>query len=356
MTVTTITIAKLANTTHATVSRALRDDPSISPETRKRIKKLAQQLGYQPNLLARGLVKGKTHTVGLLMSSYQLETGATKVVVLDELASKKGYKLFVSYTKGELKRTVDSANELIARGVDGLLIYGSYLETPPAKVKEMFDCKVPVVFFDTEKKFPCKQVVQDKSEGVIQAVYHLHQLGHKEIYMLFAHWASWEKDTRFKGFVRAMKKFGYHNPQNRILPITYSGSISEDGKQIYDYDDIIKNIKEFLQTHPNCTAVICGNDIVAMNLINAAWDLGLKVPDDLSVVGFDDLSTSRYTHPPLTTVAQPIGKIVSAAWDLLLDAIENENTEPKKIVIPSELVIRKSTTYANTHTRSKDKL
>ena len=224
-----------------------------------------------------------------------------------------------------------------------MLVYGSYLEESPKRLREKFSWDVPLVFFGMEQKFPCRQVVQDKSAGVMQAIEHLHRLGHKEIYMLFAYWANWDTDGRFEGFIKGMKKLGEDNPHKRMHIVTTEEAITDDGMVVYDQRDMLRNIREFLKTHPQCTAIVCGNDIVAMNVMHAAWEMGIKVPDELSVVGFDNIHTSQYTHPPLTTVAQPISKIVSAAWQMLLDDIENKNDKPAKVVIPSELVIREST-------------
>jgi len=219
------------------------------------------------------------------------------------------------------------------------------------QIKEMLSFKVPVVFFDLEMEFPCRQVVQDKAAGVMQAVNHLYQLGHREIRMLFAYWENWRKASRFQGFVNMMKKLGYVNPQERIHLIPCSSKISEDGKTIYDYKGIMDNIKHFLESHSECTAVVCGNDVVAMNVLNVAGKIGLKVPDDLSVVGFDNIYASEFAMPPLTTISQPVKKIVSSAWRMLLDSMENKKNEPEKVIVPSELIIRESTGKA----KDKDK-
>ncbi len=347
MDVTTVTIAKLAKTTHATVSRALRDDPSISLKTRRRIKKIADELGYRPNLLARGLVKGKTNTIGFLMGSYHLETASAKVVVLDELAASNGYRVFVAYTKGELKKTKEAADELIDRGVDGLLIYGGFGGgLSHEQIRETLKFRIPVVFFDMEHRFPSRQVVQDRAKGIELAVKYLHSLGHKEIYMLFAYWKGCEGNSRFKGFVNAINNLGCEDARSRIRHVTYINTIDENGKSFYDHNDMRSNIKIFLKEHPECTAVICSNDIVAMEVINTAIDIGLNVPNDLSVIGFDDIVAAEHTRPPLTTIVQPVRKIVSAAWDMLLDSIENGNNEPEKIIISPELKIRESTAKA----------
>ncbi len=343
MAVTTYDIARIAKTTQATVSRALRDDPTISRPTQKRIRKLADELGYRPNLLARSLTEGKTYTIGFLMSSYQLEAASNKVVVLDQLVSKSGYKVFVSYTKGELNKTIESANDLMDRGVDGLLIYGSYYHLPTEKIEKALQFKVPTVFFDIDLKFPCRQIVQDKEAGVMRAVEYLYGLGHKDIHMLFAYWGGWQHGDRFRGFVNVMNKLGFDDAQSRVHLITPPLEVNEGGKEVFGHDDVVANIKKFFRDNPECTAVMCSNDLVAMDVMNTAWEMGLRVPEDISVMGFDNIMASEHTYPSLTTISQPVQSIVSAAWKMLLDGIENETSKPEKVVIPSELMIREST-------------
>lgn len=114
------------------------------------------------------------------------------------------------------------------------------------------------------------------------------------------------------------------------------------GYSLY-FEKFFSHIKTFIKAHPNCTAILCSNDYIAMSVITSLEKLGINVPDDISVVGFDDIPSASYFRPPLTTIAQPVQQLVKASFDLLLESIEQKNSEPKEIIIPSEFIIREST-------------
>lgn len=343
MAVTVYDIADKLSTSHSTVSRALRDDPRVAVDTRKRVKMLAQKMGYRPNLLARGLTKGKTHTIGFLAGSSLLEVVSAEMKLLDELSSKAGYELYISHTSGSLEQTVKKINEFVARGSDGLIIRGSFRKIPVEQLRAKMNLSIPTVFVDKKTPFACRNVTKDGSVGVRHAVEHLYKLGHRGIYMLHSNWGGWETDSRFTGFNQVISDLGLDDGRQRQIGICETSRFNEDGRREFDRNEIAANMGQFLEATPDCTAIMCSSDALALVILSTLAGMGKNVPGDISLVGFDNISAAEYSNPTLSTVAQPIGKMVSAAFEMLMDGIDNGNNEPKQLVIPTKFIPRQST-------------
>ena len=346
MTVTTYDIAKIANTTQATVSRALRDDPSISNETKKRIKKLANEMGYRPNLLAKSLIEGKTYTIGLLMSAYHLEVASAKVLAIDRLARKKGYHIYIGYTKGELPLAIELARDFIARGVDGLLVYGSlddYGERETQKLT-MLKSNLPIVFLESNLHFPCWQVNSDKKQAYVDAVRYLANQGYERIY---AFWKDMSKeklmrDPRYVGLIEGLTATRCGNERNihKLFKNILSSAMTGSDEKI---QQLANRIREFFSSNHQRCAIVCYNDLVAIQTVSIANQLGIKIPEELAVIGFDDITATRLIVPPLTTIAQPVEKLAAKAVDTLISLIEDKNRarcKPESVLVPCELKIR----------------
>lgn len=343
MAVTIYDIAEVLDTSRSTVSRALRNDSQIALATRKRVKEQAQKMGYRPNLLARGLVNGKTQTIGFLTGSLILEVTAATMSQLGDVARKSGYGVHIADTKGELDLTVKQAHELIARGADGLIIRGCFPEATVEELQAELDFSVPTVFIGgVRMALPCQQVYYDQAVGVKQAVNSLYELGHRQIHMFTMPWKGWEKETRFTGFYEAMAEHGLDGDSGGLYEFP-RGHLNEDGHQVFDIDVCFSRTKEFLKSHPGCTAILCSDDKLALLVLSHLVHLGLRVPEDISVVGFDGMAATEYSLPPLSTVTLPIGEMVHNAFTILVDAMEDNNSEPREVVIPSRFLNRRST-------------
>ena len=342
MAITLSSIAEELSVSRGTVSRALRDDSQISAHTRNRIKSHAKKMGYSPNLVARGLSVGKTQTIGFLAGSPSLETTSTMEAKLDELANNTGYEVYVAHTKGDLDITAKRAHKLIGRGVDGLIIKGAFPKAAAEEIQAKLDFAVPTVLLGEPAYFPSRRVYQDRNVGVRDAINHLYQLGHRQIYMFSRFWSGWEKDMRFIEFNRSIESHGLGKGPERLHG-TDEGYVKKGTRHIIDVDLAFSQTKEFLNVHPDCTAILCIQSEFALFLVSALPRMGLSVPRDISVVGFDDVNAMAYSQPPLSTVAQPVEEMVNSAFELLMDEIENSVDEPKQIVIPSKLIIRQST-------------
>ena len=343
MPVTVYDIAREIGKTHVTVVRALRDDPGIAVATRKTVKRLAREMGYRPNLLARGLQRGRTHMIGVLVDMMFQEIASAKIVVLDRLATKAGYRIFLANTSGQSGETVEAARELIARGVDGIIRYGP--PTHPSDLIEVQSLSVPTVFMDWAMPFECRQVVQDRGAGVAEAIDLLVAHGHRELCMLVAGVPEDQsvESNRVAAFLRAGETMGIPHAKDRVFYTQAEDHPTEDGHRTISPDRAIAVTRDIIEQFPKCTAILCTNDLLAITVLSMLARRGIRVPEDISVVGFDNSSWTECCAPSLTTVAQPIQEVIRAALDMLLEAVQAPNIEPRTVTVPSRLVVREST-------------
>ncbi|MCD4824830.1 MAG: LacI family transcriptional regulator [Phycisphaerae bacterium] len=316
----------------------------VSKATRKRIFQAAKEMNYSPNLLARGLRKGKTQTIGFLAGTPKHEILSAQVMILDQLVDKAGYRLYISYTMGELDRMVETANELVSRGVDGLILRGAFPGVSTEQLQSRLSFPVPTVFVESQVPFPCRQVYQDGAVGVKQAVDHLYALGHRHIHMVRTYWNGWERALRFRGFREAIDSYGLGKADEKLHEIdAWTCHMDKNGHTSLDIDTVSRRMKGLLKSYPDCTAILCHDDELALVVLLCLSHLGIKVPEDISVVGFDNIPATLTSHPPLSTVVKSIGNVIRTAFDLLMEEIDNKQADPQEVVIPSEFISRQST-------------
>lgn len=343
-------IACRAGVSDAAVSMALRDNPRISLARREQIKQIAREMGYRPNLLARALVEGKTQTVGVLVTHLQLEVTGAKMLALDKLATEAGYRLSLSYSKGDFIRTLDRGRDLVSRGVDGMIVH-ECPSTPAGWDGDPMEFSVPTVFLGGSPPATVRRVSQDKSGDIHVAIDFLETLGHREIYFVaFQDFLSDSpQDGRLVGFRTKLQSRATASADTRIIDVGIGESISEDGHRVMDTAEVENRIGALLREHPDCTAILCSSDILALSVLLALGRLGVKVPDDISVVGFDNIAATAACSPPLTTIAQPVAKMARHTWQLLQQAIDGNSQDTQQIVVPGELVVRSSTGPVREH-------
>ncbi|MCD4823651.1 MAG: LacI family transcriptional regulator [Phycisphaerae bacterium] len=346
--VTLSDIAKDVGVNTSTVSIVMNRKPrqiKISQATREKIFQAAEKMNYRPNLLARGLAQGKTHTIGFLTGSPDLKSVSAMETTLDDHASETGYGVYIAHTRGELDLTVKRANEFVDRGVDGLIIRGAFPSIPTEELKARLNFPVPTVLLSISapKHFPCRQVCGDNAVGVARAVDHLYELGHRGIYMFRGCWKGWEHDLRFEGFRKAVNEHGLGDPEQRIYEVCAECTKKVDGHAALDVEGIYSNTENFLQTHPDCTAILCASDVSAFLVFQALSRLGVRIPQDISIVGFGNEPLTLYSLPPLSTVAIPVDKLIYAAFDMLMDEIDTKDDKPREKIIPTEYISRQST-------------
>jgi LacI family transcriptional regulator, galactose operon repressor len=323
-------VAREAGVSTATVSRALNDTGQIAPTTRKAIEEAVKRLGYRPNTIARSLVTKSTQTIAFLLPDITNPFYAALVSGIQQIALASDHTMLLCTTEGDPEREAEYLSLLHAKQVDGALVDGLVL--PPDRIAQFVEDGFPIVCLDRDVKSPSVPLVQvDNKRGARLATEHLLGLGHQRI----AHVAgapelgiSAERLTGYRGTLAAAGVA--HDPR-----LVATGRFTEDGGY--------EATRSLLESGLEFTAVFAANDLSAIGTINAITESGRKVPEDVSVIGFDDLRLSAYTSPPLTTVRQPAVEIAQQATEILLDLIKGRRVRKLRYLLEPTLVVRRST-------------
>ncbi|MCM3726824.1 LacI family transcriptional regulator [Neobacillus cucumis] len=321
-------IAKLANVSHTTVSRALNDSPLIKPGTKKKIQAIAAQLNYIPNFNAKSLVMQKSYTIGLFFTS--ISNGTSPSFFADTV---KGVNSVISGNYNLFVRGIDDYHDFSSihqKRFDGIILM-SQSEVDNAFIYHVLNQKIPIVVINREvNDQSIINILSNDREGSCHAVKYLIEKGHKDIAVIEGIKGFKSSLERREGYLKALI--------DEQIPICNEYIVNGN----YDMESGYKAMEKLLALENPPTAVFCSNDDMAVGAINAAFAKGLNVPKDISVIGFDDIQVARYTNPSLTTVKKPIEKISRHGAEKILEAIENQDMKGEKIFIETELVIRKS--------------
>lgn len=327
-------LAKLAGVSVTTVSRALNGYDDVNEKTRARIKRLAQEANYYPNAVARSLVTKKTRTLGVVMSDIN-RAGVKDAVAyeilcgLNDRASELDYDilLFSASSKKQAKKSyLDLCKE---RNVDGAVFVGMRLSDPHLQElseQEHFPCVT------IDMKLAGKMVgtvTTNNVESAKLAVRHLAELGHREIAMINGHDEAAVSRDRLRGFREALAECGLAYREERV----YSGNFSEEGGY--------EAMHRIMLQHPEVTAVFSASDLMVLGAIRAVERLGRKVPESISIVGYDDITIAAYCSPRLTTVRQNKYELGYNAAQMLIDMLEGRSVD-RELVLLNELVVRES--------------
>lgn len=328
MQVTIREVAKAAGVSPSTVSRALAPGGTVSAATRDRVLAAADRLGYQPNRAARGLITGRTGAVGLIVPDLLNPFYAEACKGAQARARGLGHSLIVSDAERDEGLEMDAIRTL-APQVDGIVLTASQLSDEELASLRTLTAKPVVLLHRREPGFA--SVTADLVEGMTDALTHLHALGHRRIAYVGGPRSTWEARERAAG-VETMAQKG----TIELVPV---GSVAPH------FDGGITGAADVVLAS-GATAVVAFNDIVAFGLISRFTARGVRVPDDMSVVGCDDIALSGMAAPPLTTVSVPKAHAARAAVDLLFRMLrtpEVEGEEPQQRVLPTHLVVRGST-------------
>jgi LacI family transcriptional regulator len=321
-------VAKAVGVSPSTVSRALAPGGTVSAATRDRVLAAADRLGYQPNRAARGLITGRTGAVGLIVPDLLNPFFAEACKGAQARARGLGHSLIVSDAERDEGLEMDAIRTL-APEVDGIVLTASQLSGEELGSLGGLTAKPVVLLHRREPGFP--SVTADLAEGMTDALTHLHALGHRRIAYVGGPRSTWEARERAAG-VEAMAQTG-------TIDLVRVGSVAPH------FDGGITGAAD-VALASGATAVVAFNDIVAFGLISRFTARGVRVPDDMSVVGCDDIALSGMAAPPLTTVSVPKANAARAAVDLLFRTLrtpEVEGEEPLQRVLPTHLVVRGST-------------
>lgn len=322
-------IAKMACVDVSTVSRALNNSEKVKPETRERIKALARKLNYRPNEVARCLVGKKTNTVGVIVPELLNSFYAEIVSAIEQYFIDEGYSIILGTSDYNPEKEGKYTDLFIKKRVEGIILAA---HCKPYSKKDIIKAlSIPMVFIENYQNTGiCSSVNVDNVYGAKLAVEHLKKLGHSRIGFIGDTVTNAE---RLEGYMLAMNEFfgGYNEDCICVDDVRF-----EEGGY--------SKMKKLLDRKPLPTAVFCVNDYFVIGAIKAVKESGLSVPDDISIVGFDDLRGITYTDIPATTIRQPKGELGKMAASILLETIKNpDNPVIKDIILKPELVVRKST-------------
>jgi DNA-binding LacI/PurR family transcriptional regulator len=317
-------VAKRANVSTATVSRTMNGSAKVSPETAARVRRAIEALNFYPNTNARALGSGRSRLYGLIISDITNPFFPELVKSFDDIAIMHGQEVLIANTNYDSERMNICVTRMLQRKVDGVAIMTS--EMDDRLIKVFSRRHVPLVFLDTGVPAPGVSCVRiDYSAGIDAAVHHLIELGHRRIAFISGPMHLASARIRYKAFMDCTARD--HLDDNPKL-------MEEGNHRVDGGHDAMKRI---LDSRAKPTAVMASNDLTAIGAMGAIAEAGLRVPDDISVVGYDDIQLSAFTMPPLTTVSLPRAEIANAAFRALLNA---QHGDAKKMVQGEEHIVR----------------
>jgi len=323
-------VAESAGVSYATVSHVINNTRLVSPETRERVVAAMDALHYRPNALARSLRQGKTNTIGLVLPDSANPFFAEISRSIEDEAFKKGYSVFLCNTELDTQRELFYVDVLSKKQVDGIIFIAAGDQAD--SVDFLLRRSMPLVMIDRNvPKVEADAVFTDNQLGGFLATQHLLELGHTRIACIAGPSSITPSAERIIGYRKALEQAGIFYDENLIVRGDYH---AQSGMEI---------THSLLKTTPRPTAIFALNDLMAIGALRAATEAGYSIPKDVAVVGYDDLEISRFTNPPLTTIAQPKKEIGTQAVHLLVDRMSQKSRPPSHLVLPPELIIRRST-------------
>lgn len=330
-------IARELGISPSTVSRALKDHPDISPETKKAVNALAEKLNYQPNIVALNLRQSKTNTIGVIIPEIVHFFFSTVISGIEDVAYSAGYNVILAQSNESLQREKTDIKALFNSRVDGMLMSISRETVSFDHIESILAKGVPIVFFDrVYDNNQLSKVLVDDFEGAKQATLHLIEQGCKRIAHLEGPPNLAISKLRLKGYLEALKE--HDIPVNKDLIVACALGTMEDGKEATEKLLRMKNPPD---------SIFASNDPSAMGSMQAIKEKGLNIPKDIAVVGFSNWFFSALMDPPLTTVDQPGFEMGQEAARLLIRHIEMKEKDdaeivPETKVLKTRLIVRAS--------------
>jgi len=327
-------VAREAGVSIATVSHALSGKRPVSERTRSKIARAADRLGYRPNAIAAAMTTGRTQTLGIVVPDIANPFFGELLGAVERAAAARGYSVIASSSELDPELEARSVRTLVDRRVDALIhLAGS--DVPNAALGEVDAGEVALVCLDEElPNLPAGSslLTVDNAAGGALAARHLCELGHLELGVIGGPAGLPTARARLTGFCRAAVERAVGPPASCIR---HAPAYTVEAGRVAALD--------LLQAAPELTALFCANDLIALGVCAAARELGRRVPEDLSVVGFDDSFVAALVAPPLTTIRQPVARLGKEAAEVAIDLVEGRRTGPVRLTLPVELVVRGST-------------
>ncbi|MFC5650613.1 LacI family DNA-binding transcriptional regulator [Paenibacillus solisilvae] len=327
-------VAKEAGVSIATVSNAINGKGKLSNKKRDEIFKVMERLQYKPSVIASALMGKKTYTIGLLIPDVSNPFFSEIARSVEDLAHSEGYSVIVCSTDNKDDRVEKYIRLLEQKSVDGILI-GTGVENADI-LRQLTEKSLSIVMIAREAvSLKVHSVLTDNFKGGALAAEHLLSKGHRRIAVLSENFKVTSSFERVRGFRFAL----------------FEAGIALDEADIISCDSSIRDGKRaaaaLIRRENSPSAIFCCNDLLAIGALQAAKETGVRVPEQLSIIGFDDTILSTVTNPALTTIAQPMDQMVKLAFDLLIRSLENTDEIKQRIVMQPELIVRESTGKLN---------
>ncbi|HEX7555301.1 MAG TPA: LacI family DNA-binding transcriptional regulator [Leptolinea sp.] len=327
--ITIIDVAREAGVSYGTVSRVINDSPNVKPETRERVKGVITRLGFVGNRNARSLVSGHSNVIGLLLPDLGTAYIGEIIRGIDGELETSHYNLMLYTTHRREAKESGYISSLIQSGVDGVILI---LPRNPANyLDKLRALHFPYVLIDhqgIDERGPA--VGASNFQGGFDATEYLINIGHQQIAFITGSMDLGCSTERLAGYRAALEKYQY--------PLKPGWIIEGDFEQASGYN----GAKKLMSLYETPTAIFASNDMMAFGVMNAVRDMGLRIPGDISVIGFDDIFQSSQTMPGLTTVRQPLEQMGRLATKMLIEMMKEKEIKTGKVELPTRLILRDS--------------
>jgi LacI family transcriptional regulator len=329
-------IARELQISASTVSRALQNNPRISQKTREKIKAVADAIGYRPNTLASNLRNKRSNTIGIVVPLINRYFFSSVISGVEEVAFKAGYTVVISQSNDQANKETAIVHSMFANRVDGLIISIAMQSTSFEHLKMFKRKNIPLVFFDRAvPEIETNKIVVDDFMGGFRVTQHLIDQGYRRIGHMAGPQNLRSYSDRKKGYMEALEKNGMKYDENLVI----TNSLTSD--------EGIEAIQKLMSLPQPPDAVFCGNDTTALSSMIYLRDNGIRIPEDVGIVGFSNEPFSRVVSPSISTIAMPGFMMGQKAAEMILKQIEFKEKTFSTLVMPTELIIRESSRRIN---------
>lgn len=325
-------VAKYAQVSVATVSRVINGNGYVSPALQEKVRAAMETLNYHPSALARSLRRQQTMTIGVLVPQINHMFFGNLAFVIEHALFASGYQVLVCNTEEDSEKEDAYIESLLRQRVDGVILVPTGRSS--RNIQRLWQQNIAVVLLDRTLigLEGISQISSDNESGGYLGARHLLELGHRRIGVICTSNSSPPMIQRLTGVKRAFAEFGLEYDSGILVVST-----------LYQYSAGYEAVESFFEGPRTPTAVFSFTDVMALGVLRAAADMGLSVPGDLSIMGYDNLETTDYTSPRLTTISQPIHEMAHAAVQSLQGQMQGVSGPPETLTYPVKLIVREST-------------
>ncbi len=331
-------VARLAGVSITTVSRVINDNYPVSEKTKKKVNTAIEELGFRPNLLARSLIQDRTQTIGIITPSIENLFFSEVIKGIDTFVDDKDYRSFLCSTTGDPDKEKAMIDSLINRSVDGIIVIDPRTKNIQGGFYEGISRRIPLVLINGfNEGIRCNFVLNDDVTGSLSALRYLRDIGRKRIGLLLGR-KSYSYDIKEKVYRTFCQENNMEFKQENLLRIQAGNSLDAANQAKAIVMDYFKKASEPLD------GLLCANDLMAVGALNGVRELGLEVPKDISIIGFDNSLVSQISYPPLSTVDHHMNELGTLAAKLMVNLIGDGDFKDHwtKLRVATNLIIRKT--------------